>query len=84
MTTRFLGVRVERPDLHARDTLREQALGQLAGPVEESIKVFVWPLGCLSGFLGQSPVAHLLAGCLAHVAVARAGVVGPDLLPPRS
>ena len=42
---------VERPDLHRRDALGEQALGQLVGPVQEGVEILVGPVGVAAGRL---------------------------------
>jgi hypothetical protein len=39
-----LGVRVERPDLHAADALGKQVFGQSARVVEEALKVLQRPV----------------------------------------
>ena len=68
---------VERPDLHSRDALLQQAVRQLVGPVEEGVEV-------LPGAFGRSvepPVVGPPVRAAAHVAVARAGVVGADPVP---
>ena len=38
-----LGVRIERPDLHAGDALLEQRLRQLVGAMQEGVEVLVGP-----------------------------------------
>ncbi len=43
VAARALGGEVERPDLHARDALLEQALRELVGAVEEGVEVLVGP-----------------------------------------
>ena len=68
---------VERPDLHPRDALLQQAVRQLVGTVEEGVKVFVRALGRAL----QSPVVRAPVGTAANVAIARASVVGADPVP---
>ena len=76
-----LCVRVERPDLHPRDALREQVARQLVGPVEERVEILVRRLGIAAR---QPPVQHRLAALVAYVAVAGAGVVGADRVAARA
>ncbi len=71
----FLGRRVERPDLHRRDPLRQKVGGELAGAVEERVEVVVAVL------CAQAPIARVLALGGAHVGRAGAGVVGADARP---
>ena len=68
---------VERPDLHSGDALLQQAVRQLVGPVEEGVEVFP---GAFHRSV-ESPVVGAPVGTAAHVAVARAGVVGADPVP---
>src|SRR6202035_3769116 len=42
LTRGRLGSRVEWPDLHAADSLLDQALGQLVGAMQERVEVLVW------------------------------------------
>jgi hypothetical protein len=71
-----LGREVEGPDLHRRNALLEQRVRELVGAVQEGVEVLV------RAFLAvETPILGELALGAAYVAVAGAGVVGPDLRP---
>src|SRR6185295_7712931 len=72
LSIRGLGMRIERPDLHAGDALLEQRLRQLVGAMQEGLEVLVGPLRLAV----ESPVPGVLSAGGADVAVARARVVG--------
>ena len=66
------GERIERPDLHAGDSLLEERLRQLVGVVQERVEVFIRSLR----FPVEAPVLRALSAGAAHIAVTGAGVVG--------
>ena len=70
------GGAVERPDLHRRQTLREQVLGELVGPVQERVEVLVGAE--IDAVLREVPVVDRLGGAHLPVPRARARVVGAD------
>src|SRR6185503_21338040 len=72
--------RIERPDLHARDSLLEQRLREVVGAMQERVEVLIGPLR----FSVEAPVLRALSTGASHVAVAGAGVVGAHALAARA
>ena len=72
LAARLLGCVVERPDLHRRDAVGEQLLGQFAGAQQEAVEVVILLPG------GETVVGGVLALGFLDVFGAGAGVVGAD------
>ena len=70
-----LGIRIERPDLHAGDPLLHQADGELIGAVEKPVEILV-----RSFVLGvtDAPVVDGLSRFVTDIAIARTGVIGAN------